>query len=281
MLLFVSLSEDSFTKSIINAIYNSFPETHFDIKSSDLASQAFSENLLKRKRDFLSEEFEKLAKSDYFIVVFPYLVTGIPGIIKEWFDIVLEKEKCLDFSKPTSCRLLNQGKLQNKKALTITYTDFPQEAFKPNALHQSTIKKRLHHFNWLTLKYIGMDPCEPIVYYSSNSKAVSSQQFSHTSTIESFKYNSKKTNKDNEKTINNNNNNAQNISNNISAINGENARAAETNDNDKESRSFSKMSLMNKKGKQLDNKAKEEFLIEVSKCVKKIERFQILDITDI
>lgn len=141
----------------------------------------------------------------------------------------------------------------------------------------------------MTLKYIGIEPCEPIVFYNPNSKNSTNQQLSHKSTFDSFQFISKNT-KDFLQVVNNN------LSNNISAIQNENSNIqgdkAKTNNNnndtnennDKDSKSKSlgtKISIVNNKKNKIERKAKDEFLNEVMKNIKLIDYAPQIDLTDI
>lgn len=248
LLLTLSLYEESFTKKILTQIYNNFSSDYYTIENTELGYSDTASKLLENKNDFLQQQKKYFEESHYIIMVFPFLISGIPGIMKEWFFKISETKAIVSskFDIP-----------KNKRALTITYTDFPQETYQPNSLHQSTINRRLHHLNWVTLKQCGFEPFEPVVFYSPVLKN-NNTYLSHKSTIESFgNFGSKKSQ--------------------LEAAN-ENKKDS-YNENDKDSKSqFTKQS---KKNKNQDMKMREEFLSELGKSIKYIDYFPLLDITDI
>ena len=259
-----SNTDEDFSKQIVQTICNCLNKNNFDILITDLGELTYAQIIIGNDKSGIKNEFEKLRSSDYIYVVFPFCITGVPSMINAWFDKVLAF-MTTPFNK--------------KKALTITSTDFSQESFQPNSLHQSTVKRRLHHFNWLTLKHIGIDPLEPLVYYTPVIKQQISH-LSHKSTLESFKFNSKKSAIEKLR------------ENNISAIGNDsnnNINKVDTIcENDKESKSFGdkleRFSLVNKKNhrqEQQEQKARDDFLLEVSRAVKNIELYLKLDLTDL
>lgn len=106
--------------------------------------------------EYINFEYEKLLKCSYLILVFPYIVTGVPSIVKDWLDKVFIHAK----------RKNNLPFQEKQKALIISITDFPEESFQPNALHRSTLKRRLHHLLYGTLKSNGISPLEPLFFYN-------------------------------------------------------------------------------------------------------------------
>lgn len=110
--------------------------------------------------NFFKNEKEKVEKSDYFIVLFPYLLTGTPSLLLFWMENVF-KTKVLNHS-PSKNTTQKQ-----KKALIICYTDFPIEIFQPNSFMKGTLKRRLHSLICL-LKSL-FYTIEPIFFYSIQS----------------------------------------------------------------------------------------------------------------
>lgn len=300
MILHFSLdSEDSFTKTILNSIYNNLPDSHYDIKTTDLTDPTIAESLLTKEKSFLTSEFEKLMDSSYFLIVFPFIISGIPGLVKEWFDQILETQNNI-LSKQNDLRILNlrgqdeKEKFKNdsatkspmftgKKGMIITYTDFPKEAFQPNSLHQSTIKRRLHYFNWVTLKYVGIEPCEPLVFYSNANVGFNQNLLSHKSTFESNHFKKCNTNKTNTLFGQPSANASLHVesSNMLGNVN-EKVKVETGEINDKDSKSQgTKFSPPANRSKYYKHKAREDFLNELIKSVVSIDSIPIIDLTDI
>lgn len=304
MILHFSLdSEDSFTKTILNSIYNNLPDSHYDIKTTDLTDSTTAENLLNKEKSFLSSEFEKLRDSSYFLIVFPFIISGIPGLVKEWFDRILEtqnnilskqnvqnnlKIKNLRGQDNEKDNTSNESAIKSpmftgKKGMIITYTDFPKEAFQPNSLHQSTIKRRLHYFNWVTLKYVGIEPCEPLVFYSNANVGFSQNLLSHKSTFESNHFKKCNTNRTNTVYGQPSANASLHVeSSNMIGNVSEKVKVETGEINDKDSKSQgTKFSPPANRSKYYKHKAREDFLNELIKSVVSIDSIPIIDLTDI
>lgn len=153
-----NITEPSFNNIIFENVKCSFSESMYNIDRTELTSSKFLNFKVgqTKESDMIKEEFFKLNNCDYFILVFPYSITGVPSLVKEWLDQVLFNND------------LSQSK--NRKGLIITYTSYPRESFKPNSFHRSTLKRRLHYLLYGALKAKSIQPLEPIVLYNfSNS----------------------------------------------------------------------------------------------------------------
>jgi putative NADPH-quinone reductase len=288
--------EESFTKTILNSIYNNLPESHYDIKTTDLTDSTTAEYLLNKERKFLSSEFEKLKECSYFLIIFPFIVSGIPGLVKEWFDRILETQNDLlnqvNEVKPKNLRIHDKSRkasdmngrslFKEKRGMIITYTDFPKEAFQPNSLHQSTIKRRLHYFNWVTLKYVGIEPCEPLVFYSNANVGFNQNLLSHKSTFESNHFKKCNTNKTNTVLGQPSANASIHVesSNMIGNVN-EKLKVETGEINDKDSKSQGTKFSPPARSKYYKHKAREDFLNELIRSVISIDNIPIIDLTDI
>lgn len=122
-------------------------------KQKDLENQSDFHNFFKNEK-------EKVEKSDYFIVLFPYLLTGTPSLIHFWMENVF---KSFVFNHPPS----KEPSQKQKKALIICYTDFPIEIFQPNSFMKGTLKRRLHSLICLLKSFFYT--IEPIFFYSIKS----------------------------------------------------------------------------------------------------------------
>jgi putative NADPH-quinone reductase len=285
-------TEESFTKTILNSIYTHLPETHYDIKTTDLTDSVISENLLNKEKKFLLTEVEKLQKSSYFLIIFPFIVSGIPGLIKEWFDRILEtqnnnllsqayenKTKNVGFDEKKLSKNTKSAIFTEKKGMIITYTDFPKEAFQPNSLHQSTIKRRLHYFNWVTLKYVGIEPCEPLVFYSNTSVGFNHNLLSHKSTFESNHFKKLNTNTVFGQPSANASMHVE--SSNIIGNTNEKIKVETGEVNDKDSKSQGTKFSPPARSKYYKHKAREDFLNELIRSIVSIDNIPAIDLTDI
>lgn len=116
---------------------------------TNLSSDNILNGLINNDSTVLDEETQKLYSCEIFIIVFNFNLIGLSSVFKEWIDKIFSRYRPLD----------------SKFSLLVSYTNFPQENFMPNALHKSTIKRRLHYVNWVTLKDNMFIPNEPLVFY--------------------------------------------------------------------------------------------------------------------
>ena len=251
--LSISFSDESLTKQIVNKISSSVSKEHYDILNTELGDFQTSVYIQENNKNFFDDELKRLDESEEIIIVFPYLITGTPGILIEFLN-----------------KLFSKKGTRSKKGIVLTYTEFPKESFYPNSLHQSSIKRKLHFLNWIILKNNGIEPYEPIIMYNTQQKT-SMNYLSHKSTNESFRINSKKSNKENKEKES-----SKLAMENISGIAQDNFSYNEIND--KESKSLNtKGSLQRKRTIEYRN----EFLTDISKIIKMFDYFPRLDTTDI
>jgi len=236
---------------------------------------------MENNNKFFDSEYKNIRNANYVILIFPYLITGVPGIIKEYFDNIHYIHENFDTNLIKSGSDLQSNILKTNniksKGLIITHTDFTQESYQPHSLHQSTIKRRLHCLNWMTLNCIGIEPLEPVVLYSPVYNSLN-QHFSKKSTLESFQqFNSKKTNP-------NSNLQPSHIPN-ISGINNQDNSNLPPCHNDyvntveSKSINISRNSINKKRSNEI--KYKDDFLLEISKIDSYLDLLPRIDLTDI
>jgi putative NADPH-quinone reductase len=286
----MSCGEESFTEAIVHQIHNSFSRDYYEINNTELSFSEITDKIMENNNKFFKTEYDKIKNSDYLILIFPYLITGIPGIVKEYFDNILYIHEDLDSSLNKTSTDLLQNKLINNnnrsKGLIITHTDFTQESYQPNSLHQSTIKRRLHCLNWMTLKSIGIEPLEPVVLYSPAYSNMN-RHLSHKSTLESFvQYNSKKSDQSN---LNpspipnisgiNANQDESNLNNNLTNL--KNDYMNSVDDYSRKSRSINISRNSIEKNRAKEQKYRNEFLSEISKINCYLDLLPKIDLTDI
>lgn len=205
----------------------------------------------------MNEESQKLYSCEIFIIVFNFTLTGLSSVFKEWIDKIFTSYRPLD----------------NKYSLLVSYTSFPQENFMPNSLHKSTIKRRLHYINWVTLKDNMFIPNEPLVFYDF--EKYKSSYLTNKSTVDSFKIMTN-TSKVEYKEGNSNNFLCENLPNTF-IINDKN----QNEKLDKENKSFDTKISPIKRAKTFNSKPVNDFLLNVVKCIKSIESLENLDLTEL
>ena len=152
---------ESFGRNIMTQIISNTNKDLYSVVTTELSKTQFKKlNLMKEDKYAISSEKAKVSTCDYFILIFPYLTTGLPSIVKLWFDLIFDKSYNIETAE--------------RKSLLITYTNFPQETFQPNSFHRSTLKRRLHFLLYGVLKHNNFQPVEPLVFYSykSNDQAI-------------------------------------------------------------------------------------------------------------
>jgi len=288
----MSCGEESFTKAIVHQIYNAFSRDYYEINNTELSFSEITDKIMENNLEFFKTEYDKIKNSDYVILIFPYLITGIPGIIKEYFDNINYSHENFDSSLIKSATDTRQNKLikmnTRAKGLIITHTDFTQESYQPNSLHQSTIKRRLHCLNWMTLKSIGIEPLEPVILYSPVFTNMN-RHLSHKSTLESFvQYNSKKSDQSNLNpspllpNISGINANAdESHFNNPTNIKNDYVNSNSVDDYSRKSRSINISRNSMEKNRAKEQKYKNEFLQEISKINCFLDLLPKIDLTDI
>jgi putative NADPH-quinone reductase len=157
-ILSFDFNDESFGKIVVSQIKKQIKLNVYDFDCTELQNSNFKllHNYNTENEELLRKEFDKLLNCTYFYIIFPYTLTGIPSIVKDWFD------KIFNYAfKINKLPLMNQT-----KALLICTTDFPEESFQPNSLHRSTMKRRLHHLFYGMLKANGIKPLEPLFFYN-------------------------------------------------------------------------------------------------------------------
>ena len=262
------------------------------------------ENKIKfNKEKSLEYEFTLLKNSDSLIILFPYSISGIPSMVSIWFESLLNysKYKNIDLNIEnyyTSDKLENNTSPNNtyklgsnnivdlnldnskrivlKKALLISIINFPESSFQPNSIHQSTVKRRIYHFLFGTLKTNNIIPLEPLLFYNFTSYGLK-KTATKSSNNDSLSFN----------TNNNINNNENNENNAVISINKKVIDYIEPIELESQSNNATSLRnqsfLFNKRNKKSkETILKEEFISLVSIVLSNLNNYnKEVDITDI
>lgn len=222
---------------------------------TNLSSDNILNGLINNDSTVLDEETQKLYSCEIFIIVFNFNLIGLSSVFKEWIDKIFSRYRPLD----------------SKFSLLVSYTNFPQENFMPNALHKSTIKRRLHYVNWVTLKDNMFIPNEPLVFYDFGK--YKNSFITNKFTVDSFKIITN-TSKVEEK-----DGNSQNF-----LCENNNFMLNEKNINDKvekENKSFDTKISPIKRAKTFNSKPINDFLFMIVNSIKNIESLENIDLTEL
>lgn len=117
----------------------------------------------KKFKSEITEEIEKLLWCDYLIIVFPFWWSGMPAIMKGWFEKVFACGTAWDFGKA-----FDEGLLKGKFGLVVSSVGSPQAVYSVDSLQKSSVKRRMFYLTWGTLKFCGMQPLEPCFFHGAS-----------------------------------------------------------------------------------------------------------------
>lgn len=107
-------------------------------------------------------EQEKLLGCDFLILQFPMWWTGIPAILKGWFDRVL----AAGFAYGGE-RWFDQGVFRGKRALLSITTGGPSTMFESDGIHGDLLGQLYHPVVHGTLNFVGFDVLPPFVAWGA------------------------------------------------------------------------------------------------------------------
>lgn len=103
-------------------------------------------------------EIQKIKTADIIILATPLWWSGVPAILKGWFDRVLAMGVAWDGG-----RFYEKGLLRGKQAMLMVSAGHPEDYYRDNGLHKVTPLQVLHGINHETLAFCGLDIHEPFV----------------------------------------------------------------------------------------------------------------------
>ncbi|MBI2285337.1 NAD(P)H-dependent oxidoreductase [Candidatus Saccharibacteria bacterium] len=103
-------------------------------------------------------EIQKVKAADIILFATPLWWSGVPAILKGWFDRVLAMGVAWD-----SGRFYEKGLLRGKQAMLIVSGGHPDQYYTGTGKHRVTPIQVLHGINHETLAFCGMDLQEPFV----------------------------------------------------------------------------------------------------------------------
>lgn len=103
-------------------------------------------------------EIQKVKAADIILFATPLWWSGVPAILKGWFDRVLAMGVAWD-----SGRFYEKGLLRGKQAILIISAGHPGSYYTETGNHRTTPLQVLHGINHETLAFCGLDIQEPFV----------------------------------------------------------------------------------------------------------------------
>ena len=103
-------------------------------------------------------EIQKVKAADLVLFVTPLWWSGVPAILKGWFDRVLAMGVAWDGGK-----IYEKGLLRGKQAMIIAAAGAPAEFYQLDGKYEATAAELLRPLNHATLAYCGFDVHEPYV----------------------------------------------------------------------------------------------------------------------
>jgi NAD(P)H dehydrogenase (quinone) len=103
-------------------------------------------------------EIQKVKAADIILFATPLWWSGVPAILKGWFDRILAMGVTWDGG-----RFYEKGLLHGKQAMLIVSAGHPTDYYRENGLHKATPLQVLHGINHETLAFCGLDIHESFV----------------------------------------------------------------------------------------------------------------------
>jgi NAD(P)H dehydrogenase (quinone) len=103
-------------------------------------------------------EIQKIKAADIILFATPLWWSGVPAILKGWFDRVLAMGVAWDTNK-----FYEKGLLRGKQAMLIISAGHPASYYSDPGWHHATPQQVLHGLNHQTLAFCGLDTHEPFV----------------------------------------------------------------------------------------------------------------------
>ena len=103
-------------------------------------------------------EIQKIKAADIIIFATPLWWSGVPAILKGWFDRVLAMGVAWDTD-----RTYEKGLLRGKQAMVIVSAGHPAAYYTELGKHRSTPNQVLHGLDHETLAFCGLDVQEPFM----------------------------------------------------------------------------------------------------------------------
>ena len=107
-------------------------------------------------------EIEKIAAADIIIFHTPLWWSGLPAILKGWFDRVFAMGVAWDAGK-----IYQTGLMRGKSALLCVTCGYPDDFYRREGKMKATILDILHPVQHGTLSHCGLDVIEPFIVYNS------------------------------------------------------------------------------------------------------------------
>lgn len=103
-------------------------------------------------------EIQKVKSADIILFVTPLWWSGVPAILKGWFDRILAMGVAWDGG-----RFYEKGLLHGKQAMLIVSAGHPTDYYTESGVHKVTPLQVLHSINHEILAFCGLDIHEPFV----------------------------------------------------------------------------------------------------------------------
>lgn len=187
LIVYAHHEPSSFTAAMKNLAVEALTHQGHQVVVSDLYAQGF--NPLAQKWDFVTTsgehfnymleqkhaakldmsfapditgELEKMAAADLVIIIAPIWWSGVPAILKGWFDRVFAMGVTWDSGK-----IFEQGMLRGKQAIFAGPAGAPAAYYKEDGRYKATINQILQPINNNVLAFCGLNVHESFVCFNS------------------------------------------------------------------------------------------------------------------
>jgi NAD(P)H dehydrogenase (quinone) len=183
LIVYAHHEPSSFTSAMKNTAIEVMQAKGHKVVVSDLYGQGF--NPLAQKWDFVTTtgghfnymleqkhaaqldwafspdiigEIQKIKEADLLLLVSPLWWSGVPAILKGWFDRVLAMGVAWD-----SGQIFQNGLLGGKQAMMIVSGASPSDYYSEGGPYHASAIQMLHPINYGTLAFCGYNVHEPFV----------------------------------------------------------------------------------------------------------------------
>lgn len=183
MIVYAHHEPTSFTSAMKNLAVQVLSRQQHEVVVSDLYGQGFS--AVAQKWDFITTsgehfnymleqrhaarldlafspdihgEIQKIQAADLILFVTPIWWSGVPAILKGWFDRVLAMGVAWDGGKNGT-----NGLLRGKQAIVVAAAGGPDEYLREEGAYKATPEQILRPINYGTLAFCGLNVHEPFV----------------------------------------------------------------------------------------------------------------------
>ncbi len=170
-----------------NATLSVLQRAEHDITVSELFSQSFNpvastldfntrssgsvEYVLEQQRAMntgsgfsadIQAEMEKVTAADLIILNFQARMSAIPALLSGWIERVFAMGYAWN-----EVERYSSGKLSGKRVLCVITSGDPEEAYRPEGIHNASLTQHLYGFLHSNLAMTGLDVLKPHIIYNT------------------------------------------------------------------------------------------------------------------